>query len=136
MNTDRLRKQIVFLQHAVERLADALDQPKNEYLRDAAIQRFEFTFELAWKVMKTYVEHQGLEARSPRESIRMAFKAALIPEDVGWLAMIELRNLTSHTYDEALAERIYVQLPDMLSRFLDLLAQLQTWDRDAGQAAK
>ncbi|MCK4599339.1 nucleotidyltransferase substrate binding protein [Candidatus Bipolaricaulota bacterium] len=124
------------MQHAVERLADALDQPKNEYLRDAAIQRFEFTFELAWKVMKTYVECQGLEARSPRESIRMAFKTALIPEDVGWLAMIELRNLASHTYDEALAERIYAQLPDMLSRFRDLLAHLQTWDRDDGQAAK
>jgi len=44
--------------------------------------------------------------------------------------MIELRNLASHTYDEALAERIYAQLPDMLSRFRDLLAQLQTWDRN------
>jgi len=62
MNTDRLRKQIVFLQHAVNRLANTLDQPKNEYLRGAAIQRFEFTFELAWKVMKTYAESQGLEA--------------------------------------------------------------------------
>jgi nucleotidyltransferase substrate binding protein (TIGR01987 family) len=132
MNTDRLRKQVVFLQHAMNRLADALDQPKNEYLRDAAIQRFELTFELAWKVMKTYVERQGLEACSPRESIRMAFKAALIPEDLGWLAMIELRNLASHTYDEALAERIYTQLPDMLSRFRDLLTQLQTRDRDEG----
>lgn len=125
MSVDRFRQSLTAFGRAVERLADALAQTKNEYLRDAAIQRFEFTFELAWKVMKTYAEQQGLEARSPREAIRAAFQTGLITEDPGWLAMIELRNLTSHTYDEAIAERIYADLPDMLTHFRDLLTKLK-----------
>ena len=49
----------------------------------------------------------------------------LLPEDPGWLEMLELRNLTSHTYDEALAERIYAALPQALARFQDLLKRLE-----------
>ena len=130
MSGDRLQRYLTSFHRAVDRLADALAQPKNEYLRDAAIQRFEFTFELAWKVMKTYVEGQGLEARSPREAIRMAFQTKLVPEDTGWLAMIELRSLASHTYDEALAERVYAQLPSMLTHFRNLLTELQKKETD------
>ena len=66
-----------------------------------------------------------MEARSPRAAIRGAFEVGLLPEDEGWLAMIELRNLTSHTYDEKVAERIYKELPGMLNRFQDLLAAVR-----------
>lgn len=125
MNAERLCSQITFVDKAVNRLADALNQPKNEFIRDAAIQRFEFTFELAWKVLKTYLEREGLEARSPRAAIRGAFSVGLLPEDEGWLAMLELRNLSSHTYNEAIAERIYAELPAMLCRFQVLLVKLK-----------
>lgn len=124
MNAERLHAQITFFAKAVNRLADALNQPKNEFIRDAAIQRFEFTFELAWKVLKTYLEREGLEARSPRAAIRGAFRIGLLPEDEGWLAMLELRNLSSHTYNEDIAEKIYAELPAMLHRFQALLAKL------------
>lgn len=124
MNAERLHAQIIFFAKAVNRLADALNQPKNEFIRDAAIQRFEFTFELAWKVLKNYLEREGLEARSPRAAIRGAFSIGLLPEDEGWLVMVELRNLSSHTYNEAIAERIYTELPAMLHRFQTLLAKL------------
>lgn len=124
MNAERLHAQTIFFAKAVNRLADALNQPKNEFIRDAAIQRFEFTFELAWKVLKTYLEREGLEARSPRAAIRGAFSVGLLPEDEGWLAMLELRNLSSHTYNEDIAEKIYAELPAMLHRFQALLAKL------------
>ena len=100
---EKLRAQMASLARAVERLKAALERPKDEFIRDSAIQRFEFTFELAWKTLKTFLELQGLEARSPRE----------------------LRNLTNHTYDEALAERIYAELPKALERFQELLRRLE-----------
>jgi len=110
--------------NAVKRLEESLNQPKTEFIRDAAIQRFEFTFELAWKLLKATVEHRGLEGRSPRDAIKSAFSAGLIKEDPGWLAMIELRNLTAHTYDERLAERLFGELPGVLARFKALQARL------------
>lgn len=125
MNAERLRLQIDYFERAVARLADALAQPKDEYLRDSAIQRFEFTFELAWKVLKRYLAAQGVEARSPRAAIRGAFEVGLLPDDPGWLAMLDLRSLTTHTYDERIAEQIYAELPDVLMRFQGLLVALR-----------
>jgi len=125
LQKERFRERLHLFRRAVDRLANALAQPKNEFLRDSAIQRFEFTFELAWKVLKEYLELQGLEARSPKAAIRGAFQVGLLPEDPGWLEMLELRNLTSHTYDEALAERIYGELPNALERFRQLLQRLE-----------
>ena len=55
---------------ALDRLDDALAQPKTEWTRDSAIRRFEFTFELAWKAVATVAEAQGVDARSPREAVR------------------------------------------------------------------
>ncbi|MFN4232292.1 MULTISPECIES: nucleotidyltransferase substrate binding protein [Thermus] len=125
MGKERLRERLHLFRRAVDGLASVLAQPKNEFLRDSAIQRFEFTFELAWKVLKEYLEYQGIEARSPRAAIRSAFQVGLLPEDPGWLEMLELRNLTSHTYDEALAEKVYGELPNTLERFRHLLQRLE-----------
>lgn len=121
----QLKERLALFRRAVERLGEALARPKDEFLRDSAIQRFEFTFELAWKVLKLYLEREGLEARSPRAAIRGAFQVGLLPEDPGWLEILELRNLTSHTYDEALAERVYNALPQALARFQELLRRLE-----------
>src|SRR3989338_3488463 len=85
-------------ERAVGKLSDVLGQKQDEYIRDSAIQRFEFTFELAWKTLKAFLEEQG---------------------------MIELRNLTSHTYNEAIAEEIYRALPKILTLYMDLLAKLK-----------
>lgn len=125
MTAEQLRQQVEFLARAVKRLADALAQPKNEFIRDSAIQRFEFTFELTWKVLKRYLAVLGVEARSPRDAIRGAFEQGLIPDDPAWLGMIELRNLTSYTYDEKVAERIFAELPACLQRLQALVAQLE-----------
>lgn len=118
--------QVALFRRAVERLAAALARPKDEFVRDSAIQRFEFCFELAWKVLQSYLEVQGLEARSPRAAIRGAFQVGLLPEDSKWLEMLELRNLTSHSYDEALAEKIYATLPEVRERLQHLLQRLSS----------
>ena len=94
---------------AVDRLAEALDQPETDLTRDGAIQRFEFCFELAWKLMQKSLRREGIDVRSPRASLRAAFQQGWIDE-VPWLAMLSDRNLTSHTYDEDLAAQVYSRL--------------------------
>ena len=75
--------------------------------------------------MKDYLSFSGVEARSPRDAIRGIFSTGLIKEDARWLAMIELRNLTSHAYDEAMAERIYGDLPGILECLKSLIISLK-----------
>jgi nucleotidyltransferase substrate binding protein (TIGR01987 family) len=99
--SDKLRNLLRLLGLALARLDLALAQPANEFVRDLAIQRFEFTFELFWKSLKAYAEESGLEAFSPRDSLRSAFQLGVIQENSEWFRMLEDRNLTSHTYNEA-----------------------------------
>ena len=94
---------------ALHRLEIALTKTLDEddlYL-NATIQRFEFTFELAWKLMKAVLEYEGIEATSPRSSIREAWKQHLIGDAEKWLDMQVKRNLSSHTYNEETAQDIY-----------------------------
>ena len=98
------------LRDAVARLEEALAQPKTEWTRDAAIQRFEFSFELAWKAVSAFARSEGLEARSPREALRVAHRLAWIDDDGLWLRMLDDCNRTSHIYNEAVAEEIFARL--------------------------
>ncbi len=109
--SDTLHNLLRLLGLALTRLDGALAQPVNEFVRDSAIQRFEFTFELFWKSLKAYAEESGVEAFSPRDSVRTAFQLGVIQEHPDWFRMLEDRNLTSHTYNEATAESIYSHLP-------------------------
>lgn len=101
---------LVSLQTALGRLDDALAQPKTEWTRDSAIQRFEFTFELAWKAVATVAQAHGVEARSPREAFKQAFALGWVTDEDVWLRMLDDRNRTTHTYNEAVAEEIFGQL--------------------------
>jgi len=89
--------------------------------RDAAIQRFEYTFEAIWKLGKAFLrEIEGLEIGSPKGVIRGFFQVGLFTEEQTnlALAMVDDRNLTSHTYNEGLAQRIYAEI-DNYSGLMD-----------------
>jgi len=105
--TDKLHNLLKTFEGAISRFEDALNQAPNEYIRDSAIQRFEFVFELFWKILKAYSERAGLRAFSPRDALRSGFQLGIISEEEDWFHMLEDRNLTSHTYNEATAELIY-----------------------------
>lgn len=113
---------------ALHRLEIALTKTLDEddlYL-DATIQRFEFTFELAWKLMKAVLEYEGIEATSPRSSIREAWKQHLIGDAEKWLDMQVKRNLSSHTYNEETAQDIYRHIKeDYISLLQDLDQEIQ-----------
>ena len=114
------------LQTALEKDADADDM----YL-DATIQRFEFCFELAWKLMKAVLEYEGIEANSPRSCIREGWKQGLISNAEAWLEMMEKRNLSSHTYDENVAREIYHDVKERYVGLLEALDQMMNdWLRD------
>ena len=128
--SDKLRNLLRLLNTALSRLDLALAQPVNEFVRDSSIQRFEFTFELFWKSLKAYAEESGLEAFSPRDSIRIAFQLGVIQESPDWFRMLEDRNLTSHTYNEATADSIYSHLPTYTQLVRQALEELTRRAKD------
>lgn len=77
-----------------------------ELERAGIIQFFEMTFELAWKVLKDYLESQGYDVKSPRETVKQAFQIELIENGHIWIDALSNRDLTTHTYDEELAEKM------------------------------
>lgn len=82
--------------------AAIIDFPKLSTLeKEGLIQRFEYTFELAWKTLKDYLESQEVTAEFPREVIKSAFHYGLIKSGEVWMDMLEKRNLMAHTYNEA-----------------------------------
>jgi len=131
---DKLSAQIKQLTRAITRFDEVLQLPLDEMgtVRDSAIQRFEFCVDLSWKTLKTILlTKHGIECASPKSCLREAFSVGLITDDDPfWLQMIELRNLSAHTYDEAVAEQLYAELPNALVHFKTLLASLQKADHD------
>jgi nucleotidyltransferase substrate binding protein (TIGR01987 family) len=125
MRSEEEPPSLVAFGSALARLGDALAQPKTEWTRDAALQRFEFTVELAWKSIARFARREGLEAASPRQAFRIAFRLGWIDDDQVWLAMLEDRNLTSHTYSEKTAEELFARLHDYQTALSGLLQRLQ-----------
>lgn len=114
------------LSSAIARLRDVLALPESDVSRDAAIQRFEFCFELAWKAIQERARDEGLDCQTPKSCLTLAFKAAWIADEAEWLAMLADRNQTSHTYDEDLAKAVYGRLRryvPLLKALADKLAQ-------------
>jgi nucleotidyltransferase substrate binding protein (TIGR01987 family) len=95
------------LKKAIDKLEQAALLPASEINRDATIKRFEFCFELCWKLMQAILQENGIEAYGPKGSIREAAKLGLIDNPQTWLEFLKARNLTTHTYEEKLAEKVY-----------------------------
>lgn len=107
MDSERLEERANDYLKALAQLEKAVQQPKDEFVRDSVIQRFEFTHELAWKMLRLRLEREGVLVKTPRETIQEALQAGLIEDGNLWTDMQKMRNLTSHTYKEKLAEDVY-----------------------------
>ncbi len=87
---------------AISQLTEFIEKPGlNKFEVQGLIQCFEYTFELAWKTAKDYLEAQGFDVKSPRQTIQTAFQVELIQNGHVWIDALEKRNLMAHTYDEA-----------------------------------
>ena len=95
--------------NATNRLKQALQQEENNITIDGTLHRYEFTFELAWKVLKDYLEYLGISSNigSPREVIKESFAHNIIKNGDIWINMMLARNSLSHLYDEETSRQVY-----------------------------
>lgn len=109
------RKALVRLGKAVDIVSSRMEEDEeiDDLLEEGLIQRYEFTHELAWKVMKDYAEYQGITGLGgSRDAIRQTFQFGLI-DDENWMRSISDRNLTSHQYDKDTAQEIIENIINM-----------------------
>ena len=102
------RKALIQLGKAVDIVSAVSNSTsdQNDLLAEGLIQRYEYTHELAWKVMKDYEEYQGItDIMGSRDAIRVALRAGILDDD-RWMDTISDRNLTSHNYDDETAKHI------------------------------
>ncbi len=108
---------------ALESLKSILEHPYSEIVRDAAIQRFEYSFELVWKLSKEYLrEVEGLVCASPKACFRRLHEIGMMDEKTTerFLLMTDRRNETTHTYREQLAREVFGEL----AGYLELMSSL------------
>jgi nucleotidyltransferase substrate binding protein (TIGR01987 family) len=103
-------------------------RPLSELEEQGIIQAFEFTHELAWNVLKDFLEEQGARGLyGSKDSSREAFKQGLIEDGDAWMSMIQSRNLTSHAYNRNIAQKIVQAiLENYYTEFGRLLAELKS----------
>lgn len=98
-----------------------------DIIKEGIIQRFEFTHELAWKLMQDILKSQGeTNVFDPKTATRIAFNWGLITDGEIWLDMIESRNITVHTYDvEILNTQFHKIVRDYLPLFLQFVQRVE-----------
>ncbi|OGK22154.1 hypothetical protein A2866_06770 [Candidatus Roizmanbacteria bacterium RIFCSPHIGHO2_01_FULL_39_8] len=104
----KLEAQYKDLIKVFSRLQEAVKLPSSNIInQDASIQRFEFTFELCWKIMQTIVNENKLDVYGPKNVFREAAKLGIIDDPKAWFDFLKDRNLTVHTYKEVVAREVY-----------------------------
>jgi nucleotidyltransferase substrate binding protein (TIGR01987 family) len=122
-----LEKALLSLKKGLKR---ATEHPKDEELRDACIQRFEYSFELSWKMLKRQLEKEDgsspeIDAYSKKNLFRVGGEKGLISNVENWFTYLEKRNLTTHTYDPENAAEVFSVIKDFLTDSEDLLDKLK-----------
>jgi len=115
MNQEKAKDIYEDYKKALERLKGALAENvsiKGNIVIDGTVQRFEFTFELAWKLANAILNYNGVEVETPRMVIKEAFRAGLITDGDGWIDMLKDRNKTAHIYNEKQALQIYGKIKE------------------------
>lgn len=127
MSSHKYQLSLTQFSQAVIRLEEALVQSKdNTLLVDAVIKRFEFSFELCWKTLKKKCEAEGLHSvASPKAVLKQAYAMQWIDDEAQWLQMLTDRNLSTHTYHQALALEIFGRIKNYLPLFKTLIESLK-----------
>lgn len=114
--------------NSLETLREILEEPYSVIVRDATIQRFEYTFEALWKFIKEYLnDKEGIICNSPKSCFREMFSLGFLTEEgcMDCLKMTDRRNDTSHTYKEEVAQAIYIETKRYFSLMKSLLDRLK-----------
>lgn len=122
----KLESLIKDLHSANKRLKEAIKSKPTRMNKDATIQRFEFTFELSWKTIQSYIKDQGIDCKSPKSCFREAARLELIKNIKNWFKFLDNRNFIAHIYNEKLAGRVYKaakKFPAEIDNLLKSLSQ-------------
>lgn len=129
----RWKQRFSSYQKALAQLTEFIDKGNlNKLEKQGLIKAFEYTYELAWNVLKEYLEYQGIQDMTgSRDAVRAAFKTGLIEDGDGWMQMIKDRNKTSHTYNEEIAKEIATNITErFFALFVELSDQMQAKQTD------
>ena len=116
------------LQRALEKMKEAMNFPDTEPMRESTIQRFEYTFELSWKLISSILKDQGNEAFGVKNIIRDGARLGLIDDVDRWFEYLLARNKASHIYKEETACEVYlIAKSDFISAVEGLLNQAKKY---------
>lgn len=129
MTETKYHRRLQSFSQALTKLKEAVAEyhvtAKPELIGMAVIKAFEFTYELAWKTAKDYIDYQSLQPVTyQREVIKEAFAHGMIQDGEAWIAMLEDRNITVHQYSESLA---HAAIENIITKYVPLLEQLHTY---------
>lgn len=122
MSLELLKERNKVFRKGLSSLEEALKLPESEIVRDACIQRFEYCFEMGWKLLKRMIEFENGApvAGGITSCIKKAVELRIIDREDLWLDAQRGRNLTSHTYDEAIANELYRNIQNYYKTFISL----------------
>jgi nucleotidyltransferase substrate binding protein (TIGR01987 family) len=134
-NATRWKQRLENFESAFLLLKGAFEKPPAEMSdleKEGVVQRFEYTFELAWKTMKDYLVYGGVvfDQITPRSVIKQAFAAKIIKDGQTWMNMLEQRNLMSHTYDNTSFETAFSNIS---RHYVAAIEQVYTWLKNAAK---
>ncbi|MEJ7694753.1 nucleotidyltransferase substrate binding protein [Daejeonella sp.] len=124
----RWKQRFANYKKALAKLSEAVEEYNEGAVRDIVkegmIQRFEYTYELAWNTIKDYYEEQGeTNIQGSKDAIKLAYNRKLISNGETWFSMVDSRKLTVHTYNEDTANEV---AEDIAAVYHDLFIKLQT----------
>ncbi|MBM4160396.1 MAG: nucleotidyltransferase [Ignavibacteria bacterium] len=96
--------------NALKALEEAVSQATTDLEVDGAIQRFEFTYELFWKLLRAHLQQQGLVVNTPKECFKEAYRLRILPDEETALKMVDDRNLTTHLYDKPKSREVFERI--------------------------
>lgn len=109
-------------------LEEVLRAPYSEIVKDATIQRFEYNYELFWKLLKSVLqEREGIDCFSPKSCIRKGLEVGLMNEEeaLAFLQMVDDRNVTSHLYSSDVSEDVYKRIKDYYALMKNFFERLK-----------
>lgn len=123
---DYFEEKLATYEQALTTFKEALLEHPSQLERDGAIQRFEYCFDLSWKTLKRFLEKRGLmNLNSPRSVFAAAFAENVIDDEVAWSNILLKRNSSVHTYNQTLAENLFVLLPEYYEVMQGLLLKMK-----------
>jgi len=127
----RWKQRLKNFRKAFDNLSEAVNTAKDRELsnleKQGLIQAFEFTYELAWNTVKDFYENIGeSNIQGSKDAFRLAFERGLVVDGVNLMKSVRSRQLSSHTYNEKIAQEIYEDVVNLYHKvFQDLVLRLE-----------